>query len=126
MAFSSSPLCFKFLFNAEIHTSEIAICFVPIDSKMFPASVLLFVPPGLVSMKEFGECCRLLNQHTNADIPSDSIKDLARSIDMDKDGYIDFNEFLEAFRLVDCSKPAKKSSLTLKQSSPCNSIHIFS
>lgn len=77
---------------------------------------------GVVSMDEFEESCRLLNEHANSNIPLDSIEDLAKSIDMDKDGHIDFNEFLEAFRLVDNSK----SSLTLKIPSPVNSIHIIS
>ncbi|XP_068703476.1 serine/threonine-protein phosphatase with EF-hands 2-like isoform X1 [Montipora foliosa] len=77
---------------------------------------------GVVSMDEFEESCRLLNEHANSNIPLDSIEDLAKSIDMDKDGHIDFNEFLEAFRLVDNSK----SSLTLKIASPVNSIHIIS
>lgn len=54
-------------------------------------------------MEEFEETCRLLNQHSDAKISESSIKDLALSIDMDKDGVIDFNEFLEAFRLVDVS-----------------------
>lgn len=54
-------------------------------------------------MQEFEETCRLLNHHGNTEISESSIKDLALSIDMDKDGFIDFNEFLEAFRLVDVS-----------------------
>lgn len=76
-------------------------------------------------MEEFEESCRLLNEHTNANIPMDSIEDLARSIDMDKDGHIDFNEFLEAFRLVDHSS-SNNANLSLKQHSPVNSIHIIS
>jgi serine/threonine-protein phosphatase with EF-hand domain len=54
-------------------------------------------------MEEFEESCRLLNHHANTQIPDNSIKDLAKSIDLDNDGFIDFNEFLEAFRLVDVS-----------------------
>ncbi|XP_031550045.1 serine/threonine-protein phosphatase with EF-hands 2-like [Actinia tenebrosa] len=56
---------------------------------------------GHISMEEFEEGCRLLNQHVNTQIPEKSIQDLAKSIDLDNDGFIDFNEFLEAFRLVD-------------------------
>lgn len=78
-------------------------------------------------MEEFEESCRLLNEHTDSNIPLDSIADVARSIDMDKDGHIDFNEFLEAFRLVDNSKSSIKSSnSSLKRHSPVNSIHIIS
>lgn len=78
-------------------------------------------------MEEFEDSCRLLNEHTNSNIPLDSIDDLARSIDMDKDGHIDFNEFLEAFRLVDNSNSNHaKSGLSLKEHSPVNSIHIIS
>lgn len=78
---------------------------------------------GYVSMEEFEESCRLLNEHTNSNIPVDSIEDLAKSIDMDKDGHIDFNEFLEAFRLVNHSN---SNHLSFKEHSPVNSIHIVS
>ena len=82
-----------------------------------------FSSTGYVSMEEFEESCRLLNEHTNSNIPVDSIEDLAKSIDMDKDGHIDFNEFLEAFRLVDHSN---SDHLSFKEHSPVNSIHIVS
>ncbi|XP_076047339.1 serine/threonine-protein phosphatase with EF-hands pef-1-like [Oratosquilla oratoria] len=56
---------------------------------------------GNISMEEFSEACSLLSQHTDDPMPKEEIIDLARSIDLNKDGFIDFNEFLECFRIVD-------------------------
>ena len=55
-------------------------------------------------MEEFSETCELLSRHIDVPIPKMEITDLARSIDINKDGYIDFNEFLECFRIVESSK----------------------
>lgn len=45
----------------------------------------------------------MLNHFSSRQIPLDKISDLAKSLDINKDGIIDFNEFLEAFRLVSLS-----------------------
>ncbi|KAF8563205.1 hypothetical protein P879_08734 [Paragonimus westermani] len=54
---------------------------------------------GQISLKEFKNACMCLPNRSNLD--DESITDLAKSIDINKDGQIDFNEFLEAFRLVE-------------------------
>uniref|UniRef100_A0A0D9QXB4 Serine/threonine-protein phosphatase with EF-hands n=1 Tax=Chlorocebus sabaeus TaxID=60711 RepID=A0A0D9QXB4_CHLSB len=58
---------------------------------------------GFISLDEFRQTWKLLSSQMNIDITDDCICDLARSIDFNKDGHIDINEFLEAFRLVEKS-----------------------
>ncbi|XP_062992049.1 serine/threonine-protein phosphatase with EF-hands 2 isoform X2 [Elgaria multicarinata webbii] len=59
---------------------------------------------GVISFEEFHQTWRLFSSHMNIEISDKSIMDLARSIDFNKDGNIDFNEFIEAFRLVTQSR----------------------
>ncbi|XP_077607445.1 serine/threonine-protein phosphatase with EF-hands 2 [Crocuta crocuta] len=58
---------------------------------------------GFISLDEFRQTWKLFSSHMNVDITDECICDLARSIDFNKDGHIDINEFLEAFRLVEQS-----------------------
>uniref|UniRef100_A0A6Q2Y6V0 Serine/threonine-protein phosphatase n=1 Tax=Esox lucius TaxID=8010 RepID=A0A6Q2Y6V0_ESOLU len=55
---------------------------------------------GLISLEEFRQTWKLLSTHLQTDISDKAISDLAVSIDFNKDGSIDINEFMEAFRLV--------------------------
>ncbi|XP_067412578.1 serine/threonine-protein phosphatase with EF-hands 1 [Emydura macquarii macquarii] len=55
---------------------------------------------GLISIEEFRQTWKLFSSHLKIDIDDESIDNLARSIDFNKDGSIDFNEFLEAFHVV--------------------------
>uniref|UniRef100_UPI0037E9A837 serine/threonine-protein phosphatase with EF-hands 2-like n=1 Tax=Semicossyphus pulcher TaxID=241346 RepID=UPI0037E9A837 len=58
---------------------------------------------GLISFEEFRQTWKLLSSHLKTEISDKAIADLAQSIDFNKDGSIDINEFMEAFRLVDLS-----------------------
>uniref|UniRef100_A0A4W4GA79 Serine/threonine-protein phosphatase with EF-hands n=1 Tax=Electrophorus electricus TaxID=8005 RepID=A0A4W4GA79_ELEEL len=55
---------------------------------------------GLISFEEFRQTWRLLSAHLQTEISDEAISGLASSIDFNKDGSIDINEFMEAFRLV--------------------------
>nr|XP_056717914.1 serine/threonine-protein phosphatase with EF-hands 1 [Euleptes europaea] len=55
---------------------------------------------GLISIDEFRQTWKLFNLHLKIEVDDESIDSLARSIDFNKDGNIDFNEFLEAFHVV--------------------------
>ncbi|XP_072518189.1 serine/threonine-protein phosphatase with EF-hands 2-like [Salminus brasiliensis] len=67
---------------------------------------------GLISFEEFRQTWKLLSSHLKMEISDKAISDLAVSIDFNKDGSIDINEFMEAFRLVDCSHAQILNSLS--------------
>ncbi|NWR62538.1 PPE1 phosphatase, partial [Bucorvus abyssinicus] len=55
---------------------------------------------GLISLEEFSQMWKLFTSHLGIDVCDESIDKLVLSIDYNKDGHIDFNEFLEAFHVV--------------------------
>ncbi|XP_076774488.1 serine/threonine-protein phosphatase with EF-hands 1 [Arvicanthis niloticus] len=55
---------------------------------------------GLISMDEFRTMWKLFNAHYKAHIDDSQIDELASTVDFNKDGNIDFNEFLRAFYVV--------------------------
>ncbi|NWU51939.1 PPE1 phosphatase, partial [Dromas ardeola] len=55
---------------------------------------------GLISLEEFGQTWKLFASHLGIDMYDESLDKLILSIDYNKDGHIDFNEFLEAFHVV--------------------------
>uniref|UniRef100_A0A8C9KLZ1 Serine/threonine-protein phosphatase n=1 Tax=Panthera tigris altaica TaxID=74533 RepID=A0A8C9KLZ1_PANTA len=55
---------------------------------------------GLISVEEFRSMWKLFNSHYNIHIDDFQIDELAERMDLNKDGSIDFNEFLKAFHVV--------------------------
>jgi serine/threonine-protein phosphatase with EF-hand domain len=66
---------------------------------------------GQISMPEFEDALSILIKQLDLAIQERDIRDIAESIDMNKDGCIDFNEFLEAFRIVDSMGKDKTKTL---------------
>lgn len=67
---------------------------------------------GQISMSEFKDTLNIVTQQLDLKLNQKDICDIAESLDLNKDGFIDFNEFLEAFRIVD--KAGKDKTLFLK------------
>ncbi|GAB1289849.1 Serine/threonine-protein phosphatase with EF-hands 2 [Apodemus speciosus] len=78
---------------------------------------------GFISLDEFRQTWKLFSSHMSIDITDDGICDLARSIDFNKDGHIDINEFLEAFRLVEQSCAQGQASACLRSTDTIESDH---
>ncbi|NXU85166.1 PPE1 phosphatase, partial [Xiphorhynchus elegans] len=55
---------------------------------------------GLISFEEFSQTWKLFTSYLGIEAKDDSLDKLVLSIDNNKDGHIDFNEFLEAFHVV--------------------------
>ena len=75
-------------------------------------------------MEEFEDALNILIRQLEINIQLQEIRDIAVSLDLNKDGQIDFNEFLEAFRIVDTmgtdrsgklSAPLRKISTVIRE-----------
>lgn len=52
-------------------------------------------------MEEFGEACELLRKHLPEHDTKEQLMDMCKMMDINKDGLVDLNEFLETFRLCE-------------------------
>lgn len=56
---------------------------------------------GQISLGEFAEACHLLQRHLPEHTTEEDLLEMCKLMDINKDGLVDLNEFLEAFRLCD-------------------------
>ncbi|KAG9261838.1 serine/threonine-protein phosphatase with EF-hands 2 [Astyanax mexicanus] len=71
---------------------------------------------GFISFEDFRQTWKLLNAYLKMEISEESINDLVVSIDTNKDGNIDIDEFMESFRLVDKNMLERGKSLFMRRS----------
>lgn len=69
---------------------------------------------GYISLDEFSEACELLRQHFPFET-HEQLMEMCRMMDINKDGLVDLNEFLEAFRLCESTKENLSSSALAKE-----------
>ncbi|CAG9859784.1 unnamed protein product [Phyllotreta striolata] len=56
---------------------------------------------GYISLEEFSEACNLIKSFMPCPMTQEQLRDICRLMDLNKDGQVDLNEFLESFRMVD-------------------------
>lgn len=59
---------------------------------------------GFISLDEFAEACELLRKHLPEHDTKEQLMDMCKLMDINKDGLVDLNEFLETFRLCEQAK----------------------
>ncbi|XP_072941598.1 serine/threonine-protein phosphatase rdgC [Epargyreus clarus] len=56
---------------------------------------------GYITLEEFSEACQLLGKYMPNPMTQEQLVDICRLMDINKDGLVDLNEFLESFRLAE-------------------------
>lgn len=59
---------------------------------------------GFISLDEFAEACELLRKHLPEHDTKEQLMEMCKLMDINKDGLVDLNEFLETFRLCEQAK----------------------
>lgn len=59
---------------------------------------------GYISLDEFAEACELLKKHLPEHDTKEQLLEMCKMMDINKDGLVDLNEFLETFRLCEQTK----------------------
>lgn len=75
---------------------------------------------GQISLEEFSDACHLLHKHLPEYATEEELLDMCKMMDINKDGLVDLNEFLETFRLCDQARRGSvfaRPSVSLDQAS---------
>ncbi|XP_066252795.1 serine/threonine-protein phosphatase rdgC [Euwallacea similis] len=72
---------------------------------------------GYISLDELADACNLIKEHMPCNMTEEQLSEICRMMDINKDGLVDLNEFLETFRMVDPESKQKNMPM-----SPENSI----
>ncbi|XP_030767098.1 serine/threonine-protein phosphatase rdgC [Sitophilus oryzae] len=56
---------------------------------------------GYITLDELAEACNLIKEHMPCNMTEEQLTEICRMMDINKDGLVDLNEFLETFRMVD-------------------------
>uniref|UniRef100_A0A8K9XUY6 Serine/threonine-protein phosphatase n=1 Tax=Oncorhynchus mykiss TaxID=8022 RepID=A0A8K9XUY6_ONCMY len=95
-----------------LHSQNLPLCFVQVTPNLAETlyryrtdleiifNIMDKDHSGQISIEEFRQTWHLFSAHLGVEVDDRAIDELAKSIDFNKDGSIDFNEFLEAFRVV--------------------------
>ncbi|KPI91275.1 Serine/threonine-protein phosphatase rdgC [Papilio xuthus] len=66
---------------------------------------------GYITLEEFSEACQLLGKYMPNPMTQEQLVDICRLMDINKDGLVDLNEFLESFRLAEKSLHEEENEL---------------
>lgn len=76
---------------------------------MIDANLINF--SGYITLEEFSEACQLLGKYMPNPMTQEQLVDICRLMDINKDGLVDLNEFLESFRLAEKSLQEEENTL---------------
>ncbi|KAG5868314.1 hypothetical protein JTB14_021441, partial [Gonioctena quinquepunctata] len=54
-----------------------------------------------ISLDEFSDACNLIKKHMPCLMTTEQLREICNLMDLNKDGLVDLNEFLESLRMVD-------------------------
>ncbi|CAD7081267.1 unnamed protein product [Hermetia illucens] len=67
---------------------------------------------GYISLEEFSDACNLLRKHLPEHDTQEQLLEICKMMDINKDGLVDLNEFLETFRLCEQAKGSFENAMT--------------